>query len=406
VDRNLFLAFALSFAVLLLWTVFVEPPPAPAPTPVEEEAAAPAETAGGAVEPLSLPPLEPGDASPAPRPLPEELPEARSVEGETPRFRAVLSSRGAAITHWELRRYDEGPRHGNRPVTLTTGDPPHAGGLGTPFDELGFGDLTQQVFQLEQPGPEEWTFRYEQDGVRVLKTFAFEREDYRFELRLRVENRSGRSVAPRFAVGWPAAERPGQDFKEQGLAVLHEGGVERELLRSLGVGGFFGGAPEKVLNYPREVDWTGAETTYFLAAMLPDSPSQASARFVSLEPGKAGLAQLFFDPVELAPGQSAERVYQVYVGPKEPARLEAVSLSLERSIDQGWAWLAPLTRAFAWLLAALYALVPNYGVAIIVLTVLVRVVTAPLTNKQMRSMERMRAISPKLQEIKEKFGED
>jgi YidC/Oxa1 family membrane protein insertase len=94
------------------------------------------------------------------------------------------------------------------------------------------------------------------------------------------------------------------------------------------------------------------------------------------------------------------------VGPKEPARLEAVSLSLERSIDQGWAWLAPLTRAFAWLLAALYALVPNYGVAIIVLTVLVRVVTAPLTNKQMRSMERMRAISPKLQEIKEKFGED
>ena len=62
--------------------------------------------------------------------------------------------------------------------------------------------------------------------------------------------------------------------------------------------------------------------------------------------------------------------------------------------------------AFNWLLAALYVFVRNYGVAIIVLTVLARVVTAPLTNKQMRSMERMRALQPKLQELKDKHGDD
>ena len=55
---------------------------------------------------------------------------------------------------------------------------------------------------------------------------------------------------------------------------------------------------------------------------------------------------------------------------------------------------------------ALYSLIPNYGIAIILLTILVRVVTIPLTNKQMRSMERMRALSPKLKEIKEEFADD
>jgi YidC/Oxa1 family membrane protein insertase len=146
--------------------------------------------------------------------------------------------------------------------------------------------------------------------------------------------------------------------------------------------------------------------SYFVAAILPDHPTQARARFVSTSPGEAAVVQLYFDPVRLPPGQPTERVFRGYIGPKEPARLEAVSPGLVQSIDLGWSWIVPLTRFFNWLLAALHVFIPNYGLAIIVLTVLVRVVTAPLTNKQMRSMERMRAIAPKLQELKEKHGDD
>ena len=98
-------------------------------------------------------------------------------------------------------------------------------------------------------------------------------------------------------------------------------------------------------------------------------------------------------PGVLTAGQPAERVYRAYIGPKEPDRLEAMGGGLRRSIDAGWSWISPLTRVFHWLLAALYSVIPNYGVAIIVLTILVRLVTAPLTNKQMRSMERMRSLS-------------
>jgi YidC/Oxa1 family membrane protein insertase len=140
--------------------------------------------------------------------------------------------------------------------------------------------------------------------------------------------------------------------------------------------------------------------------MLPDDPVAASAQFVATQPGRAGVAQIFFEPVNLPPGQKAERVFRVYAGPKEAERLEAVGGGLVRSIDLGWQWMAPLTLGFGWLLRALYSVVPNYGVAIILLTILVRIVTTPLTMKQMRSMERMRALQPKLQELKEKFPDD
>ena len=118
------------------------------------------------------------------------------------------------------------------------------------------------------------------------------------------------------------------------------------------------------------------------------------------------MAQLYFNPVNVPPGQAAERVFRIFAGPKKAELLEAAGGELVRSIDLGWFWLAPLTRFFHWMLTVLYSFVPNFGLAIILLTVLVRVVTTPLTAKQMRSMERMRALAPKLQALKEKYGDD
>ena len=87
-------------------------------------------------------------------------------------------------------------------------------------------------------------------------------------------------------------------------------------------------------------------------------------------------------------------------------RLEAIGAEMVRSVDLGWSWVQPLTRFFSLLLKMMYSAIPNYGVAIILLTILVRVVTAPLTIKQMRSMERMRALSPKLKELQEKHKDN
>jgi len=177
-------------------------------------------------------------------------------------------------------------------------------------------------------------------------------------------------------------------------------------VNAIGKGSFFSSAePVEVLE-ASSVDWTEMQTPYFLAAVMPEEPTQASARFVAVEPGESAVVELYFDPLRLAPGQSATRTFRAYAGPKEEPRLAAANPALVGSIDLGWRWVRPLTHFFGWLLAALHVFIPNYGWAIIVLTVLVRLVTAPLTQKQMKSMERMRKLSPKLNELKEKYADD
>jgi YidC/Oxa1 family membrane protein insertase len=131
----------------------------------------------------------------------------------------------------------------------------------------------------------------------------------------------------------------------------------------------------------------------------------ASAAWVSLDPGKVALASLG-RPATLLPGTSVAREVQLYLGPKEPERLEAFGAQLDRSIQHGWAWIAPVTRAFSKMLSATYSVIPNYGVAIILLTVLVRLVTAPLTHKQMESMKRLGTMQPRMKEIQEKYKND
>jgi YidC/Oxa1 family membrane protein insertase len=268
------------------------------------------------------------------------------------------------------------------------------------------GDLSQVAFTVQRSGDWQIGFSYESGGIRVRKDYTFDPADYAFSLRVSVENGSDGSIGPRYGVSWPAHVVPGHDFAEQSFAALHDGSVILKPVASFGQAGFFDSSPETQEVLRGEVDWTGVVTTYFVCAVLPDDPADASAQLVATQPGRAGVVQLFFEPVTLPPGQKTERIFRIYAGPKESERLEAVGGGLIRSIDVGWDWLAPLTLFFGWLLRALYSVIPNYGVAIILLTILVRVVTTPLTMKQMRSMERMRALQPKLQELREKHPDD
>ena len=75
-------------------------------------------------------------------------------------------------------------------------------------------------------------------------------------------------------------------------------------------------------------------------------------------------------------------------------------------VDLGYSWIEPLTRFFQWLLTACYAFVPNYGLTIILITVMVRVVTLPIMNRQMRSMEKMRALQPQLKALQAEHADD
>jgi YidC/Oxa1 family membrane protein insertase len=409
VDRNFFLAVGLSFAVLVLWTMYTESqaPPAPPAGPTATEPApglpAPLAPSAPAGEPIAATP------PPTPAPPPEAAPAAETRPPEE-RVRiqdalvdAEFTSWGGALVRWSLLGYDDPSQPGRPPVEITTtGNDGIA--LATPLADLGLGDLSRAAYRVEQPDASTLVFTLERGAVRVRKTYLLDGA-YGFRLRIDITNGSSASVGSSFVANWPVATRKSDDFHELSVSAFQDGSLTSHFVVAppafLGMGP---GAADEGETLNGNVDWAGAHTRYFLAALLPENPRDASARFTPLAPGELALLEVGFARAELPPGGSLDREYRVYLGPKEPDRLDAVGAHLDEAIQKGW--FPSLTRFFTWVLTATHRIVPNYGVAIILITIVVRLLLAPLMARQMRSMKKMSVLQPRMKEIQARFPDD
>lgn len=162
-----------------------------------------------------------------------------------------------------------------------------------------------------------------------------------------------------------------------------------------------------------KIRWGALDSKYFAHAIVPGSEHAVQACKLGLSAdGKAMQTTLLAEPVTLDAGQKATYTFGVYAGTKELEKLEKFEAVPEAHLEDviDWGWFGGLNRFLGewmiWLLRVFYNLTGVWGVAIILLTVVVKVLTLPLTFKQMRSMKKMREIQPELEEIKKKYGED
>ena len=418
-DRNTILAIVLCFGVYSLWLSFQatrELPLTPVnatrqEAPLNDTGMTQYDDAGGDATRQSA--LVPPAASARPAQVPvEPVPDVAAWEGvfEGESFLARLTNRGGALTAWTLKGFAELDPSGGKgaQIELVNLDERTPRALEMSFDSLGFGDLGSAVYDVESQTPNSVTFRLVRGGVEIRKSYTLDPDGYGFELFVEVQNGSDRLIAPDFAIQWPAVAREGNDYAEQSLIALHGEDVEKELLAGVGQAGFFdglfgNGGEEEVW---RDVVWAGVDLKYFVAVLLPGQDVGTRADFEARESGKSAATVLRFSAVEIAPGQTVGRRLRAFLGPKESALLESVGSQVNKSIDLGYSWFEPLTRFFQWLLEACYGFVPNYGWSIIFITILVRILTLPILNKQMRSMEKMRALQPRLKELQAEFADD
>jgi YidC/Oxa1 family membrane protein insertase len=184
-----------------------------------------------------------------------------------------------------------------------------------------------------------------------------------------------------------------------------------------GRGGGCGGAPAADLlpeTAGKQVDgaqeWIALKSRFFVQTFSSSATNSGFRIDLARVPGAGPLrldhvgAQILFDGAELAPGAALERSHMLYIGPKK--------LSLLRRLGHRTAEIMQF-GTFKWMCVLLvptlnffYDLIPNYGVAIILLTLLVRVIFWPLTHKSTEGMKRMQALQPKLNELKEQFKGD
>ena len=318
---------------------------------------------------------------------------ARVIKVETNYYEALLTSRGARIASFKLKKYRQ---------TDAPNSPPYE--MILPGDRLPMGltvtrgsdtlDDAAIAYTTEAPSAIEVTpdhsatvtFVGYDNGLKIEKSFTFEDSSYVFALNARTTPEKG--PAPSgigLTMSQPLKELSGyRDYPmlqaDVGGKALNEG--EKPLQK---------GVPPA----SGTITYAGFGDRYFLAAFLPRKPD--TGRLVMNYAGDEAHAQLQFEHADSVSSR-------VYMGPKELHTLEAADPALSKSLDLGY--FGVIALPFLRVLKLFYRIAPNYGVAIILLTVVVRLVTLPMSIKGQRSMMKMQRLQPQVERIREKFKDD
>lgn len=158
---------------------------------------------------------------------------------------------------------------------------------------------------------------------------------------------------------------------------------------------------------PGTTGWIGFTDIYWLSALIPDDAARAEGNFRALG-NRFYRADLLYDPVTVPAGRQVTQTTRLFAGAKESTVLdhyeEAGVSNFGLAID--WGWFRWFMYPIFWLLKQLYDLTQNFGVAIILLTVVVRAVLFPIAQKQFASMAQMRAVQPKMKALQDRYKDD
>jgi len=153
------------------------------------------------------------------------------------------------------------------------------------------------------------------------------------------------------------------------------------------------------------LDWVGYGDNFFLQALIP-LEEQGYEVIPRVLDAARGLMQVVYltEPFQLGGGQEKTFKLRLYIGPKELDHLDQAEHHLAAAVDYGWFWF--LAKPAVYVMKWFYNYVHNYGVAIILLTILIKIIFWPLTQKSFQSMQAMKKIQPKIAQVREKYKDD
>ena len=239
------------------------------------------------------------------------------------------------------------------------------------------------------------------NGIKVAKLLTFHKSSYVIDISYEIENTTAAPVSTsayfqliRDNVDPAGGSKMVPTYT--GMAVY----TEKEKFQKVA----FADVDKAKVDYPKESDngWIGMLQHYFVAAWIPKDKTNREFFTRKLDSGlySAGLVQ----PVAaIAPGQKASVSVPLYAGPAQ-SNLNDVAAGLGLTVDYGW--LTVLATPIFWLLTFLNGLIHNWGIAIIVLTLLIKIAFFPLSAASYRSMAKMRQVAPKLEKIKQQYAND
>ncbi|MPT29933.1 MAG: membrane protein insertase YidC [Achromobacter sp.] len=415
--RRTVLWMIFSFSLLLLWnnwqihngkpSLFGGPTPTASTnangTPAAANNATPSVPNAPAASAAAAPSTVPGAATPAPT-------RSEEVVVTTDVLRLTFDTLGAQLVRAELLKYPA-TGHPDKPTVLLdrsaglnyvaqTGVVGAPNGQSFPTHQTPF-----RVVSTERQMTGDSlvvTFEAESGGVKVTKTFTLHRGRYDIDVRHDLANVGSAPVTPALYL---QLERDGNDPADTssfyhtftGIAVYSEQDKFQKMT--------FADIEKKKANYIKQADngWIAVVQHYFATAWVP--PQGKPRNNEVLEVQKNLYAARTIEAVgDIAPGASARVDSHLWVGPQDQKAMAALAPGLELVVDYGWLTIIakPLFKLMTWL----HSILGNWGWTIVALTVLIKALFYPLAAASYRSMARMKQVAPRLQALKEKYGDD
>jgi YidC/Oxa1 family membrane protein insertase len=402
-QSRLLIAIVLSLVVFLAWHFIFSPQEAPQQATKKVEA--PAATKEQPVqEKEKVYTEETEKIAPAQEPTaPVVAPKiGRTITVDTPLYQAKISENGAVFYSFLLKNYRERVTEDSPLKQILTGD--ETLGVG----QLGFAgksisgldkaifvaDLTSDQVKVTDSSREITFLWRTEDGILIEKIYKFAPDSYVVGLAVTVKNGSGRGVQDKLFVALNS-NVPGDKrlYAFEGPSALINDSLEEIKIKKLKDQDTFDG----------KIKWIALQSRYFMSSLIPDQIEEASLH-LALKSEKFVAAQYQQPEKVIQPGTQYTYTYQLFMGPKSMQELRQVGNDLDKLIDFGW--FDFIAKPCVWLMNVFYGVIPNYGVAIIILTILVKILLWPLGQKSYKSMSEMKKIQPLMKEIREKYKND
>lgn len=397
-EKRTLIAIVLCILVIIFYNVLSEKI-APKRVPPQPQVPVPEEAVKVPEEVVEVPKEE------AP-PLPEiPIIESQDVIVETDLVKAIFTTQGARLKNYWLKKYDYeliSPTEENKyPLSLEIPGQP---GL---VSENWSSDKERLILdEISPTGEVKFTYLTSQ-GLKIIKTFRFYNDSYRIDARVSLQNTTSQDLyLPEYRLSWGPGigeeeKKAGRRYGQfAGPVSFINGKLEKDTLEK----GFLKPPSVKVgipTIHQGKVGWVALKSKYFMAALVPSEAAQAT--IIEKDKRNKATVRIKMAPLSLKGEERVNQEFIIYPGPKDYELVKGLGLGLEQAVDLAWwSWVTPISLLLLKLFKWLYKIIPNYGVAIILITILTKVILLPFTQKSFTHMRAMQAIQPKINALREK----
>ena len=404
--KRAIVAILLSMIILLGYQYFLAPliTPAPPEAPEASQTVADSATNGNttatATPMAAVPVATLAEADQAA----VTIPTGRAITVDTSLYRAVFTEAGGGLQSFKLKKYRQELAADSPPVELvTTKAPPRLPlffSWGVTPDQAQVPLLSADHESLTTNAQGEATLTMQGSlptGLTVTRTLVFNDHDYRIHLDVAVRNNTDRPLqgAPYLSMVNRQPTTPHSSRVFTGAAALINGSLQEVNSKDLAE------APQTLNG---TISWAAFETTYFMSGVIPATPAGSTLQ-VSGDQEETEVTTVLSEAAAIIPPQGERRYsYTLFFGPKQLETLKTADHDLAKIVNFGW--FDVMAKPTLYLLNFLDRYVHNYGIAIILVTIIIKLLFWPISHKGMKSMKTMQKIQPKMAKLREKFKDD